>query len=166
MERETTCCFTGHRPDRLPWGAWEDDPACCRAKEQIARALERAYEAGFRHFISGMARGGDLYFAEAVLALREQYPDVTLEGARPCPTQADGWSRQERLRYESILDQCNYETLIQHHYDRNCMMRRNRYMVDRSARLIALYDGDPKGGTFQTLAYAMKQGLTTDIISL
>ena len=44
------------------------------------------------------------------------------------------------------------------------MMRRNRYMVDHASHIIALYDGVPKGGTAQTLAYAMKKGLTTDII--
>ena len=46
------------------------------------------------------------------------------------------------------------------------MMRRNRYMVDRSSRLIAVYNGVPKGGTFQTLAYAMKKGLTIHTIDL
>lgn len=166
MERETTCCFTGHRPDKLPWGTVETAPACRAAKEQIAQALERAYEAGFRHFICGMARGGDLYFAEAVMALRERCPGVTLEGARPCESQADAWPEAERRRYQAVLDQCNYETLVQRHYDRGCMMRRNRYMVDRSARIIALYDGAPKGGTYQTLAYALKKGLHADIISL
>ena len=164
MERETSCCFTGHRQDRLPWGTREGDPRCAMLKGRIAQAVERAYEAGFRHFICGMARGSDLYCAEAVLALRARRPDVTLEAARPCQTQADSWPEAERRRYEHILSQCNYETMVQHHYDRFCMMRRNRYMVDRSARLIAIYDGEPKGGTAQTLAYALKQKLTTDIL--
>lgn len=166
MEREITCCFTGHRPDKLPWGADEDDFRCKALKERLAEALERAYEAGCRHFISGMARGADLYFAEAVLTLRERRPDVTLEGARPCETQADAWPRREQQRYMAILEQCNYETLVQHHYDRGCMMRRNRYMVDRSSRIIAVYDGVPKGGTAQTLAYALRKGLDTDILAI
>lgn len=166
MERETTCCFTGHRPDKLPWGFDERDPACLRMKRALDRAVERAYADGFRHFITGMARGGDFYFAEAVLALRARHPDVTLEGARPCESQADGWPERDRARYAAILDRCNYETLVQHHYDRGCMMRRNRYMVDRSARIIALYDGVPKGGTASTLAYALRQGLRTDILEV
>ena len=113
----------------------------------------------------GMARGGDLYFAEAVLALRERHPEVTLEGVRPCESQADRWPEKEKARYWFILDQCNYETLVQHSYDRFCMMRRNRYMVDRSARIIALYDGQPVGGTAQTLAYALRKQLDTDILN-
>ncbi len=165
MERATTCCFTGHRPDKLPWGEQEDDPRCVRAKQAIAQALERAYAAGYRHFVCGMAKGSDLYFAQAVLELRDRRPEVTLEGVRPYEKQADSWSVADRQRYWAILDQCNYETLVQYHYDRFCLMRRNRYMVDRSARIIALYNGEPKGGTAQTLAYALRKKLETDILT-
>ena len=166
MEREKTCCFTGHRPDKLPWGEDERDPRCQRLKRSLAQAVEDAYVAGCRQFISGMARGGDLYFAEAVLALREWHEDVALECARPCETQADGWPAKERERYQSILDRCDFETLVQHSYDRFCMMRRNQYMVDRSGRIIAVYNGVPKGGTYQTLLYALKKGLSTHILDL
>lgn len=166
MERATTCCFTGHRPDKLPWGTDEGDPRCLDLKRRLGEALERAYEAGCRHFICGMARGADLYFAQAVLALRDCHPGVTLEGARPCESQADGWPEADRSRYQAILDQCDYETLVQHRYDRGCMMRRNRYMVDHSARIIAVYNGVPRGGTAQTLLYAMRRGLETHILPL
>ena len=70
MDYEKTCCFTGHRPDKLPWGEEESDPRCLRLKEAVARAVEDAYVSGIRRFITGMARGVDLYCAEAVLALR------------------------------------------------------------------------------------------------
>lgn len=166
LEREITCCFTGHRPDKLPWGDWEKAPACQDLKRRLNQAVESAYADGCRHFICGMARGADFYFAEAVLALRRQHSDAALEAARPCETQANSWPEADRRRYQTILDQCDLETLVQHHYDRGCMMRRNRYMVDRSSRIIAVYDGVPKGGTAQTLAYAMRRGLKTEILSL
>lgn len=166
MDGERTCCFTGHRPDKLPWGDDETDPRCERLKRRIVRAVEDAYAAGYRQFISGMARGSDLYFAEAVLELRERHEDVELECARPCESQADRWPVKERERYQSILDRCNFETLVQYRYDRFCMIRRNRYMVDHSSCLIAVYNGVPRGGTYQTLLYAMKKGLTTHIIDL
>ena len=164
MEQAETCCFTGHRPGKLPWGVREDDPRCTDLKARLAAALEAEYDAGTRHFICGMARGADLYFAEAVLALRERRSGVTLEAARPCESQASRWPQEEQRRYQSILERCDYETLVQHQYDRWCMMRRNRYMVDRSARLLAVYDGVPKGGTAQTLAYALRKGLAVTIL--
>ena len=69
--RQESCCFTGHRPAKLPWGYNERDPRCVRLKERIADAVLLAYQEGYRHFLCGMAQGCDLYFCEAVLALRE-----------------------------------------------------------------------------------------------
>ena len=166
MDRAHTCCFTGHRPDKLPWGTREEDARCAALYDRLQQAVEQAYEAGCRHFICGMARGCDLLFCRAALALRAKYVDVTVEGAIPCESQADSWPAGERAQRNALLDQCDFETMVQHHYDRGCMMRRNRYMVDRSSHIIAVYNGIPKGGTFQTLAYAMKQNLTTHIIGL
>ncbi len=165
MEQEKTCCFTGHRPNKLPWRDDESDQRCVALKEAIRRAVERAYDRGFRHFICGMAQGCDFYFCEAVLALRDQRPGVTLEAAVPCEEQADKWAERDRERYGRLLGLCDFETMVQRHYDRGCMLRRNRYMVDRSALLIAVFDGN-RGGTQYTLAYAMGHGLETEIIDL
>lgn len=165
MDREHTCCFTGHRPEKLPWGCDEDDLRCLSLKERIAAALEEAYAAGMRHFICGMALGADFYFCEAALALRERHGDLTVEAAIPCEEQAAHWREADRQRYFSLVERCDFETMVQHRYDRGCMLRRNRYMVDRSAMLIAAYDG-LMGGTMYTIQYAMKKGLEVNIIDI
>ena len=154
--RPYTCCFTGHRPEKLPWGDDETDPRCTALKRKIYDAVEAAYDEGMRHFICGMARGCDFYFAEAVLALRRERKDVILEAAVPCPTQADGWRREDRERWRALLDLCDLETVVQQQYGPGCMLRRNRYMVDHSALVIAVYDG-AGGGTRRTLEYALRQ---------
>ena len=128
--RPITCCFTGHRPNKLPWGENERDQRCLALKKAIADAVEAAYEEGFRHFICGMAMG--------------------------CPGQAASWPADQQARYRAILAQCDYETVIQEHYTPYCMIRRNRYMVDHSALLIAVYSGEA-GGTRQTLEYALRR---------
>lgn len=163
MEPGRTCCFTGHRPDKLPWGLNEGDPRCAALKRSLLREIETLYQRGYRHFISGMAMGCDLYFAEAALGLREKCPDLTVEGAVPCPTQAGRWPEGQRRRWRDILNRCDLETVVQQHYDRYCMLRRNRYMVDRSASILAVFDGTP-GGTQYTLNYAMDSKL--DILLL
>ena len=154
--RPCTCCFTGHRPEKLPWGADETDPRCAALKKRLYDAVEAAYDEGMRHFICGMARGCDFYFAEAVLELRRRKEDVSLEAAVPCPSQADSWPEADRRRWRALLAQCDIETLVQNQYTKGCMLRRNRYMVDHSALVIAVYDG-AGGGTQQTLAYALRQ---------
>ena len=165
MERTDTCCFTGHRPDKLPWGRDEAYPRCLLLKGDLEAALDRAYQAGFRHFISGMAQGADLYFAEAVLALRELHPDVTLEAAIPCATQADRWPAVDRERYVELLARCDEQHLIQQAYSPGCMQRRNQYMVDYSALLLAAFAGLP-GGTMNTILYAQRSGVETVVIGI
>lgn len=165
FSRERTCCFTGHRPDKLPWGTDERDPRCLALKRSLEREIEGLYLRGFRHFISGMARGADLYFAEAVLAVKEKYRELSLEGALPCQTQSDHWPEEERLRWRRILDACDLETMVQQNYDRWCMHRRDRYMVDRSAAILAVFDGTP-GGTLYTLNYAMDKKLDILLLDL
>ena len=156
--RPVSCCFTGHRPNKLPWGSNEDDPRCKALKTRLWDVMETAYEEGYRHFICGMAHGCDLYFCELALQLREKYGDVSVEAAIPCPSQADGWSRAERLRWQQLVDRCDVETMVQDHYSPDCMLRRNRYMVDHASLLIAVYDGQ-SGGTRRTIEYAMRRGL-------
>jgi len=156
-ETVITCSFTGHRPEKLPWGDDETDPRCAALKRRIYDAAEAVYRAGIRHYICGMAQGCDLYFAEAVIELRSEHPDITLEAAIPCETQAKAWPERARNRYYYVASQCDYETLLQREYTPDCMAKRNNYMVDHSSVLIAVYDGT-FGGTMQTLGYAKKLG--------
>ena len=112
-----------------------------------------------------MANGCDLYFTEAVLHLRNVHSDVSLEAAVPCPTQADGWRKDLRERYQALLLQCDRRTLVSEVYDRGCMMKRNRYMVDASRMLIAVSNGQP-GGAENTIRYAKRKGLEIKRIPL
>ena len=153
-----TCSFTGHRETKLPWGDNEQDLRCLELKANIAKAVCNAYDDGIRHFLVGMANGCDFYFAEAVLALRSEHPDVTLEAAIPCEGQSSRWTAAQRRRYDRIAAECDYQTVIQKDYTPDCMLRRNRYMVDASSVLITAYNGSA-GGTRSTLLYAMRQGL-------
>ena len=157
-EKSKTCCFTGHRPDKLPWGADESTPGTISLKNRIFDAVRSAYDEGFRHFICGMATGCDMYFCEAVLTLKFTEPSVTLEAAIPFEGQAEGWSEGNRRRYYSLLRQCDSACVMGTSYSRGCFTKRNRYMVDCSGRLIAAFSGSP-GGTEKTIAYAEKHGV-------
>jgi len=153
---QTTCCFTGHRATKLPWKFQETDSRCRYLKQQIYDAVEAVYDSGIRHFICGMANGCDMYFGEAVLQLRLVHPDVTLEAAVPYEEQAKSWRPDLRVRWQTLFDQSDYQTIVSRSYTPDCMRRRNQYMVDNSSVLIAAYNGSP-GGTMNTLLYAMRE---------
>lgn len=132
-------------------------------KEKLRDTLEALYAAGIRHFLCGMATGCDTYFCEAVMELRANHPGVTIEAAIPCEEQSEKWTEAQRRRYDRLCAECDYQTVVQQHFSPECYLRRNRYMVDSAAVLIAAYDGRP-GGTQSTILYAIRQGL--EIIEL
>lgn len=163
LSRVTTCCFTGHREQKLPWGANEADPRCVDLKKRIYDSIEAVYASGIRHYICGMANGCDMFFGEAVLALRAEHADVTLEAAVPYAAQSERWRPDLKARYEVLISSADYHTLVCKDYAKDCMRRRNRYMVDNSSVIIAAYSGE-SGGTMQTLLYALRQKI--EIIEL
>lgn len=155
---ERTCCFTGNRPHKLPWGENELDPRCIDVKARMDDELMRLINEGYTLFISGMAQGGDTFFARAVLKLRESYPFIKLECAVPCPSQPNAWSDAQKAEYCNILERADYVTMVSPSYTRACMFIRNRYMVDNSSAIVTLCY-DEKGGTASTVEYAQKNGL-------
>ena len=165
MNRETSCCITGHRPEKLSWDTNEDDSRCLTLKKALMDTLESAYAKGYRHFLSGMARGTDLYFCEAVLQLKEMHPNISLEAVIPYAGQAESWPEADKLRYGRLLSHCDFETVIQHTYTTGCLQRRNRYLVDHAGYLIGVYNGSG-GGTLYTLSYAMQQGIAVTVLDV
>ena len=152
------CGFTGHRPHKLPWATDETDPRCLAVKEMIARRLQEAYDLGCREFLCGMAQGCDLYFAEAVLQLRAQDPEIRLVAMIPWPGQAKSWPVADRERSERLCGLCDRRVFVAETYSRDCMQLRNRAMVERAQVLISVYDGT-SSGTGNTVRYARKLGL-------
>ena len=149
-----TCCFTGHRPGKLP--------ADTDRREALRRALRtdiiRTAEAGFEIFLCGMALGTDTWAAEEVLTLRERGMPVRLVAALPCPEQDARWREEDRRRYRFLLSQADALYTACEEYTPYCMAMRNRWMVSNASRIIAVFDGSP-GGTAGTWAEARKKGL-------
>ena len=154
-DKKPACSFTGHRAAKLPWGFNEQDPRCIQLKQQIYDAIDAIYDSGIRHFICGMANGCDMYFGEAVLELKKAKKDVTLEAAVPFAGQADHWKEAEKQRWQRIYAGSDYITVVSKSYTKDCMNKRNRYMVDNCNVLLAAYNGT-KGGTQNTILYGIR----------
>ncbi len=50
-------------------------------------------------------------------------------------------------------------------YHEGCMLKRNRYLVDHAACLLAVYNSEWRGGTAMTVRYARKMGREVTIIN-
>ncbi|NBH78546.1 DUF1273 family protein [Clostridiaceae bacterium] len=149
--RQHRCCFTGHRPEKL------DRPEA-EVIEGLKKEIRTAIADGFRTFISGMARGVDLWAAEIVLDLRANGAAIRLICASPYRGFEVRWSQDWQERYRRVMEQANLVRFICPSYSRDCFQRRNEWMIDHSARVIAVNNGRP-GGTRNTAAYAKRNGV-------
>ena len=162
--RGRTCAFTGHRPKKLPWRYDESDPACILLKEMLAEKIKALADRGVEHFLSGGADGVDLYAAEAVLALREQNPTIKLHCILPYRAQADQWPAASKQKYHAVLERADVIAYVSQTYHKDCMLERNRFMTDFAAVLLAVYNGERRGGTAATVRYAKRHGRELFII--
>lgn len=162
--QEKRCAFTGHRPRKFPWGYNEADVRCVALKETLATEIANLVDAGYTDFLSGMAEGADTWAALAVLALKKENPALKLHCILPCEGQADGWSVSARKLYFSILEQADEVVYVNREYHNGCMLERNRYLVDHAACLLAVYNGEWRGGTAMTVRYARKLNRVVHII--
>lgn len=150
--RQHRCCFTGHRPEKL-----HDSESVIIVG--LEREIRAAIADGFQTFISGMARGVDIWAAEIVLRIRGEGVPIHLIAASPYEGFERSWSSDWQTRYRKIMAAADLVRYISPSYDRSCFQRRNEWMVDRSARYIAVFNGEA-GGTKNTINYAAKKAVS------
>ena len=151
------CAFTGYRPAKMPFGYDENCAAALEFKRRLKDTVLALILEGYRHFVSGGAMGMDLMAAEAVLDLRGEFPDVTLEMALPYAGQSEKWPESARRRWKKCLDEADMVTVLSETYTKSCFFTRNRYLVQQADILLACYDGQ-EGGTKMTVEYAKRCG--------
>ena len=152
------CCFTGHRPESLKWLMNENDNRVTELKSVLSRVIDTAIADGYTDFYCGMARGIDTFAAEILIEKMKDNPHINLHAALPCPEQQLGWTEKEKERFNNILHYAKTKTVISPMYTETCMLSRNRFMVDNSKRVIAVWNGFFRGGTAYTVRYAKKEG--------
>ncbi len=156
-ERSRTICFTGHRPEKLL--RTETD-----IKDDMENKIRQAIADGFNIFISGMSRGVDMWGAQIVLKLRSEGKNVKLICASPYKGFESIWGLEWQQLYNEIIQSADHTEYICEKYSLHCFQIRNEWMVDRSAAVIAVYNGE-KGGTKNTVRYAEKRGVPVFFIN-
>ena len=157
--RSQRCCFTGHRPQILR-----------RSEEDIRVDLENsileAAREGCTTFISGMSYGVDIWAAEIVVRMQEQFPEMHLHliAAIPYPGFDERWEEAWRARYRTLLSRAEYVKVMAPSYTKAAYQKRNEWMVDHSSRVIAVFNGQP-GGTGNTIRYARKNRVPVRLLS-
>lgn len=144
-------CFTGHRPEKLI------RPECA-IKKGLEKEIRQAIADGQSVFITGMARGVDIWAAEIVLKLRDAGQPVKLMCACPYNGFEQGWHQGWQEQYRTILEAADFVKYICPSYSRACFQIRNEWMVNHASRVIAVFHGE-NSGTKNTIDYATRVGV-------
>lgn len=90
----------------------------------------------------------------------EGYAEISLIAAIPFEGQADGYSPEERARYDAILAAADRIEVLAPRYSPGCYYRRDEWMVERSSCLVCWYDARRRsGGTRHTVRAAKNAGI-------
>ena len=165
-----TLMVTGHR--KLVPAGWTGSPwpnnnpfiqDWHRQIEARMATVIAEYEIAYRanhgnspNFISGMAIGADTLFASAVIGVGiSDY----LIAAVPFAGQESKWPPASQEVYWNILNRCGrVEHVCDPGYAAWKMQARNKWMVDNSREVLAVWDGTEQGGTWNCMQYAVKKG--------
>lgn len=150
------CGFTGHRPEKLNTSEKE-------VKAALRKQIDQAVHDGFTVFITGMARGVDLWAAEIVLDLRKRNKEIRLICAIPHDGFEARWSPSWQELYRYVLAEADLTRVISKGYHTGVYQLRNEWMVNHSTRVIAVFNGQPSG-TKNTIDYAYRQGVPVVLI--
>ena len=150
------CCVTGNRPQKFPW-KYGEGKIYNKYLAEMTRQIEKLIESGYTYFISGGAIGVDMDFADAVLQAKKQHRDIVLEIAVPCRNQDLKWDKADKKRYEKILNGADFVNVLSESYTYFCMQKRNEYMVEKADLVLAFWNGEESGGTWNTMNYAKRK---------
>lgn len=164
-ERPFRICFSGHRPNKL--GGYDDNDFTRAVRTVLKQTIDSLIQKHIEvQFISGMAVGVDIWSAVAVLEARLTKPEqVTLQLAIPFVGQYANWPLSSQRQYLDIYRQADSIHYVDEEgYAAWKLLNRNKWMVDNSDMVVAVWNGDEDGGTAHCIKYAQRKG--KEIINL
>ena len=106
------CCVTGHRPKGFPFSRSSDGCEYTEYMDSLYREIEFLIKEGYVDFITGMADGADIDFAECVLTLRTSYEQITLEAALPYPVPERKRVTEKTKILDEILKSADHQHVV------------------------------------------------------
>lgn len=144
--------FTGHRPE--PLGGYGETETKREVRAWLKSTIERLGNEGFKEFISGAALGVDQWAADVVLEL-----GLDLTFALPFAGYGENWPQESRDYLEAQKKKAKRIVIVcEGEYKPHKNHERNRWMMENSAIVVAVYNGAVDGGTASAIRGIKKEG--------
>lgn len=146
---EIKIAITGHRPNKL--GGYDEQK---NKKNTVIDVFTNAFKTiqlkyDIKYVLIGMALGTDQWVAEACMKL-----NIPFIACIPFFDYEKKWPRKSKIKYNILLGFAQQKIFVSSGgYDNFKLFERNKYMVDNSDLLLAIWDGS-SGGTSHAINYA------------
>lgn len=143
-----TCAVSGHRKI--------DNTLDVERLKNIFISLIK--EANIRTFLIGMAVGFDTICFNLLEEIKKT-ERIKIVAVIPCEKQDINYSAEQKKEYVRMLSVADEKIYVSLEYTKECMLKRNRYLVDNSS-IIIVYERRKNSGTSYTKSYAIKKGVS------
>lgn len=143
----TSCFFTGHRILKYT----------NELEKELERTLTELINDGVTDFYAGGALGWDTICANMVLNLKKSFPHIKLHLILPCSPdeQCKKWDSDQKAEYYKIYDLADSAEALSVKYYDGCMKKRNARLTELGSICVCYWNGEHRGGTFQTINMAV-----------
>lgn len=141
-----------------------DDLAARHLIERLIGAINYYTSRGINTYISGMALGFDMIFAEAAVRAKHECDiDIRTVAAVPFQNQPDFWRGPSKQWYWDLIARMDeIVVLFDNPNDKSeagrLLNERNLYMVNRGSGVMSYFKGEQRGGTWNCIRYAKSVG--------
>ena len=153
-------CFSGHRPNKLPFGYQANNPFELSFKKKLKESILSLDHKPTKAIFGG-AQGVDIFGAEVCLDL-----GIPISAYIPFRGYESRWPSEKQKIWHKLLERCSeIKYICEGGYTAWKMQKRNKIMSDDSDLAIILFDGLPNGGTYNFVQYREKTNKKSILIS-
>ncbi|PLS16306.1 hypothetical protein CVD28_17695 [Bacillus sp. M6-12] len=138
--------LTGYKPFEL--GIFKNDhPGVKYIQSAIKQRIALFAEEGLEWVIINGQLGAELWGAEMVLELKEEYSQLQLAVLTPYLNQEESWKEHNREYYESVLAQADFvDSISKKPYEGPAQLRtKSMFMLQKSDGMLIVYDEEKDG---------------------
>ncbi|MTH52117.1 DUF1273 family protein [Bacillus mangrovi] len=152
-----TVAVTGYKPHELGIFS-KNHPGVHYIKKLLERELKVLIDEGLEWVIVSGQQGVEMWAAETVLELKEEYPDLKLAVLTPFFHQEEKWKDAAKEQYEMIMMEADFaESISKRPYESpKQFSMKNQFIIRKTDGMIMIYDEEKPGSPKFMLEAARK----------
>lgn len=141
-----TILLAGYKSQEL--GIWDrKNPGIRVIKFALEKQIRSLIEEGLEWVIIGGQQGTEIWGAEVVLDLKDEFPDLKLGVLMPFLEQEKNWKEESQEQYNAVIDQADFvDAVSKKTYAGPWQFKaRDAFSIEHTEALLLVYDEEKEG---------------------